>query len=131
MNMPADSIALGVDLCVFQQRNVAVLLSFGLFKLNLKRTRIDFCDQVTGRNHLSFPNGDSHEFSINTRSDCDGFVTHDGAETRQVNGLISRLCVCCNNSYRCGNRWMRSFTAVAKREIRDNSYKSGEHQPNP
>src|SRR5262249_17232715 len=81
--------------------------------------------------HLSFTHGHPHQFSINTSSQCDRLETHYRTEARQVNGLISRLCGCCNHRYRCGSRRTCGLSAVVKREIRDYGDKNSENQRNP
>src|SRR5262249_36316834 len=78
--------ALEVDFCVFARSLILGKLSFCLFELDLKRTRIDFGEQFALLDELAFLESDIHELALNAianrdsvqRSDCSEAIKEDG-----------------------------------------------------
>src|SRR5205823_8923816 len=102
-----DPVTFQINACICEKRLVALHLTFGLRELNLKGTRIYFRNQISGRNHLSFANGDPQEFSINAASERHCIQSSNGAQAIEVNRLISCFSRRSDHRYcrhRCGLR---------------------------
>ena len=108
MARPFLSFAFQIDLRVYEQRLVTLALAFGLDEFNLKRPRIDLCDQVSLRDHLSFSNRKSQQFAIDAGPESYRLESSDQAEPVEVNRLVSRFRDCCNNRHSGRRRRLRS-----------------------
>ena len=65
----SNLVTIEVDVCILEQRFVALILAFRLGQLRFKRTRIDLRQQVTLFDHLAFAIVDAHQLTINAAFD--------------------------------------------------------------
>jgi hypothetical protein len=87
-------IAFQIDFGVDQQSLIAGHLSFGLSKLDLKRPRIDFGQQLTGRDSLAFLKQHIDQLTVDSTLHGYRVVRHDRAKTIQVDIHVPGLCCC-------------------------------------
>jgi hypothetical protein len=72
----------------FQERLVACELTLGLRELNLKRTFVDFSQQIALLDELPFSECDLNELAIDTATDCHYVGCGDSAQPTQVDRHI-------------------------------------------
>ena len=80
-----------IDVRIFQEGFVALILTLRLFELRLKRTRVDFRKQVALFDHLTFAVIDAHQLTIDTTLNSDRVHRRNRAERIDINADASLL----------------------------------------
>src|SRR6185369_17776301 len=83
--------AIEIDVRIFQQGFIALILTLGLFELCLERTRIDLREQITLLDHLALAVVDTHQLTIDTAFDSHRVHRRNRAERVDVNADTSLL----------------------------------------
>src|SRR6185369_11996607 len=95
-----------IDVRIFQEGFVALILTLCLFELSLKRTRVNLCKQVALFDHLTFAVVDAHQLTVDATLNRDRVHRRNRAERVDINADASLLGHG-NRDRHTGRRWWR------------------------
>ena len=116
--------ALKVYFGVLALSHILCKLAFGLFKLNLKRARVNLRKEFALLNKLAFLECDVNELTVNAAANRDGVVRLHRAKAVEINGAGNTAAKCSieTEKYdRTASITVRNFSAHCDKKIRGSS----------